>query len=259
MSRLRMGTYEKITMQFKEVFWPNDAPFIGCCPVASPGDDRSSPPLSAASPTGARPLPYLGNSAASSNTLSGPSLPHVQSSSSSSSRTVPNGHPHTPTAMPTPTPSGEDRGTVPPAELVSTTPVTAVAAAAVAVAAAVTKPSSSAVQASREAFDALSVANPAIFGPAPIFLENYLWSKGVPVLTAALTGERGRAVSAVAAVAAAGAVADKTGNRKGDDAWREAHATEVYVRLVKPTLIDAFGKGKEIPEPLSVTVTRCVL
>ena len=247
-----MGYYEKVTVEFQEAFWPADAPFIGCCPAASPaGGNSSSSPLppaaAAAAPNGSRPLPPPGAPVETPSTVSsGPPFPRVESSPPPA---VSIGHSHATATKAIPSVPGERQGGVP----IVVTPVDPVAAAAE-----VAKPSASAVRASKEAFDTLAEANPAVVSPAPIFLENYLWSKGVPVLTAAITGERAHAISAAAAVAAASA-AGRAGNNEGGDGWREAHAGEVYRRLVKPSLVDAFAKnGKEIPEPVSVVVSRCV-
>ncbi|CAN0509926.1 unnamed protein product, partial [Laminaria digitata] len=244
LSRLRMGNYEKITVEFKEAFWPTDAPFIGCCPAAShAGDDIPSSPLpatataaTATAPNGSRPLPPAAFSM--ETPCAAPSAPPVKSSPLP---TASNGSPHATTTTTTtttttkvvPRPSGERHEAV-PAVVTPAIPVEAVAAAA--------------------------AANPAIVSPTPIFLENYLWSKGVPVLTMAVTGERARAISAAAAVAsAAAAAAGRVGKKKGGDAWREAHVREVYCRLVKPALADAFAKkGKKLPEPVSVVLSRCV-
>lgn len=94
----------------------------------------------------------------------------------------------------------------------------------------------------------------------PILVENYLWSKGVPVLTAAVSGERGRQVAkAVEAAAAAGAAEDQAEDQAGGGADEEhggnrrgACARELYDELMMPALRDAFGS---IPDPVSVTVT----
>lgn len=251
-SRLRMGYYEKVTVEFQEAFWPTDAPFIGCCPAASPaGGDSSSSPLSsaaaAAAPNGSRPLPPSAAPVETPCTVSSePPFPGVESSPPPA---VSMDHPHATATKAIPSLPGKRQGGVPTVVAPAKPVTTAVEVA---------KPSVSAVRASKDAFDALAEDNPAVVSLAPIFLENYLWSKGVPVLTAAITGERAHAISAAAAVAAASA-AGRAGNSKGGDDWKEAHAGEVYRRLVKPSLIDAFAKnGKEIPEPVSVVVSRWV-
>lgn len=95
---------------------------------------------------------------------------------------------------------------------------------------------------------------PVSYPTAPIFLENYLWTKGVPVLTAAVTGERAQFISAAGVAAAAGSGFEEC---NGDDqGWRAVHGREMYRILVKPALEDAFRKGKELPEPVSIDVTR---
>ncbi|CAM9690420.1 unnamed protein product, partial [Scytosiphon promiscuus] len=45
LSRLRMGNYEKIVMEYAEPFWPADAPFIGCCCRPQPSTLPQPPPL----------------------------------------------------------------------------------------------------------------------------------------------------------------------------------------------------------------------
>lgn len=137
MSRLRMGNYEKIIIEFEEPFWPADAPFIGCCPQQPPNR-------------------------------------HLQ-----------------------PVPDA-----------------TALAASSV---------------------------------TAPVLLENYLYSKGVPVLTVAFAGELGRTV-----------VSSKGDRLEENSGTKDAQARDMYIRLVKPALEDAFGNGEELPDPVSVETTRSV-
>lgn len=137
MSRLKMGNYEKIIMEFEEPFWPADVSFIGCCP--QPPSSRHLQPV-----------------------------PHA----------------------------------------------TALAASSVA---------------------------------APVLLENYLYSKGVPVLTAAFTGELGRMVAS-----------SKKDKLEENNGIKDAQARDMYIRLVKPALEDGFGNGQELPDPVSVETTRYV-
>lgn len=244
-----MGTYEKIMVEFKEAFWPKDKPFIACCPSSQ--------------------------AAVSGNPLSG---------------TAVGGHPHAPSAsttLPSPSsffpsillpPLADAESDRLPALLLpcpvagdetareSLAPPRAVVAAEIS--AAIEKPpllptaglgaavraevsNGARVEASNGS-PASAVTATAL--PAPVLLENYLWSKGVPVLTAAITGARARYAQAAAAVAAA-AAAD--GDREGGgEEWRDAHAREMYRQLIKPAVDDAFGKGKGTPEPVSVSMTR---
>lgn len=137
MSRLSMGIYEKIIVEFEEPFWPADVPFIGCCPQPPPARQP-------------QPVPHATAVAASSAT-------------------------------------------------------------------------------------------------APVLLENYLFSKGVPVLTAAFAGELGRTV------------VPSNGDRlEESNGSKDAQARDTYVRLMKPALEDAFGNGEELPDPVSVETTRSV-
>lgn len=92
---------------------------------------------------------------------------------------------------------------------------------------------------------------------APIFLENYLWSKGVPVLTAAVSGERGRLmVAAAAAAAKAAKVSEAAGVDRNEEDWQGVYARELYRKLMLPALRDALGKNGDIPEPVSVVITK---
>lgn len=88
---------------------------------------------------------------------------------------------------------------------------------------------------------------------SPVFLENYLWSKGVPVLAAAVSGQRAREVSTECCLHAGTVrkdypVVDATGE--------ETRALELYRRLILPAIQDSFGAGAgTIPEPVSIVVT----
>lgn len=123
MSRLRMGFYEKIIIEFKEAFWPADAPFIGCCPPTVLAEPKERPDAEECSES-------------------------TSSSSSPSKSATRSGH------------SGHAaRG--------------------------VTAPSGS----------AMGVEDGTTRPILPVFLENYLWSKGVPVLATAVSGRTARHVS----------------------------------------------------------------
>lgn len=155
MSRLRIGRYEKIIMEFQEAFWPADVPFIGCCP--------DNTPILPASP--------------------------------------------------------------------------------------------------RDASDTSTAPSPV----APVFLENYLWSKGVPVLAAAVSGQRARQISRDCLEAPTSSATGTRFNKSADlvdasgaDATgSQTHALELYRKLVLPALKDSFfGRdGEDVPEPVSVVIT----
>ena len=243
-----MGTYEKIIMEFEDPFWPADAPFIGCCcpqpsplvappqPLAVAAEEVSAGGAAtlASRPTMTPPTLLgasdgtLGSAVVATAKASGSALPALASSL----------HHPIPTVG----------ALASPAEAAATREA---AAAATPAANAATSADSS----------ALSLSPPQPLPAIPIFLENYLWSKGVPVLTAAVTGERARIVSSASAAAAAAAAAAE-GTKDGgdvDSSWRASHAREMYRRLIKPALVEGLAKdGGELPEPVSVFVTRRV-
>eukprot|EP00752_Nemacystus_decipiens_P004594 g4193.t1 len=249
LSRLGMGTYEKIIMEFEEPFWPADAPFIGCCcaqpsPLLGPSPPATAVAAAEAAAEGgsttltdcptmaAPPLVGVFNAALSSKamaTASGSALP-----------TLAVGHHHH-------HPTSAVEASASPAGAAAT--LEAVAAI----------PTAAAAECADSCCPSFS-PHPAPALPAiPILLENYLWSKGVPVLTAAVTGERARIVSSASAAAAAAAAAGAEGTKAEADAdsnWRAFHAREMYRRLIKPALTEGLVKdGEELPEPVSVFVT----
>lgn len=229
MSRLRLGHYEKITAEFKEAFWPADAPFIGCCPPQPSTMSRSSPVSLFSS--GSCGVPFSSPASTLIPPSDSVSKPLRSDLAAAAAQPLDAGHP--------------------PGTLVSESHVRALGMTAGATSAA------AAVAAAPLAAELAADSSP----PAvPIFLENYLWSKGAPVLTAAVVGERAGLVAAAAAEAAAVASAGATGegDGAGSEGWRASHAREMYHRLVKPALVDAFGNGEELPEPVSVSVTRRV-
>lgn len=156
MSRLRLGCYEKIIMEFREAFWPADVPFIGCCP---------------------------------------------------------------------------ENATLPSASL-------------------------------RDAPDTTTDPLPV----APVFLENYLWSKGVPVLAAAVSGQRAQRVcrgcleapTSPATGIGSNTSADLVDAPEADATGVETRTFELYRQLVLPALKDSFfdccHEG-DIPKPVSVVIT----
>eukprot|EP00903_Cladosiphon_okamuranus_P006763 g6596.t1 len=244
LSRLGMGTYEKVIMEFEEPFWPADAPFIGCCcPQPSP---RPAPPQSAT--VAAAELVANG---ASSTLASGPATPSptlvgVSNGALGSAAVV--------TATATATASGSAVPTLAAASHHHVIPPVGGSASPVEAAAAATPFAAAASTAA-----ACAGSSPPPLPAIPIFLENYLWSKGVPVLTAAVTGERARMVSAAsmaAAAAAAAAVAEGAEGGSDEGGWRACHAREMYRRLIKPALVEGLlREGEELPEPVSVFVT----
>ena len=220
-----MGTYEKIIMEFEEPFWPADVPFIGCCcPQPSLLSQRipSSAAAAAAWRAGATAVqPAAKPIASASYTLAASAM----------------------IAAPL---------LVAPNDGVGAT------------AAATTAPGSSAsmfdstaeVHNHSAAVEDLAPGCP--FPAIPILLENYLWSKGVPVLMAAVTGERARMVAA-ASVSAAAAVAGERGGMDDRNNLRASYARKMYYRLIKPALIKGLCRdGEELPEPVSVFTTRRV-
>lgn len=240
-----MGTYEKIMVEFKEAFWPKDQPFIGCCPPSQAA--VSGNPLSDTA-VGDHPHAPSAATALPSPSSFSPSIP-LPPLADAESDCLP--------ALLLPCPVAGDETTP-----VALAPPRAVVAAEIS--AAIEQPplfptagwgaavraevsNGARVEASNGS-PASAVTATAL--PAPVFLENYLWSKGVPVLTAAITGARARYAGAAAAAAA-----DGDGEGKGKE-WRDAHAREMYRQLIKPAVDDAFGNGKGTPEPVSVSITR---
>ncbi|CAM9670660.1 unnamed protein product, partial [Ectocarpus sp. 6 AP-2014] len=227
LSRLSMGNYEKIMMEFAEPFWPADTPFIGCC---TPSPERAPP---------AAPVP---------RTAPGPAT----ADGGSYSPTPPAPRPRT-TVSGTARMTADGGGAAPPSSSGAANPASLLAAenghtpalaAAAAGAAATPAP----------AAESAVVAGAPPLPASPVFLENHLWSKGVPVLTAAVTGERARMVSAAARTMVGGEGAGSSG--AAEDGWRASHAREMYRRLIKPALVEGLGgKGEDLPEPVSVFVT----
>ncbi len=222
-----MGSYEKIIMEFEEPFWPADVPFIGCCcPQPSPVTQPISIPASTAGALGeivaSRLIPKLAVSA-SSAAVARPMLP-------ASTFVAPN----------------------------SGLGATAEAAAAAAAAAGSSALDTAAAKCHHQPAAVVEhLTHPPKSIPAiPVLLENYLWSNGVPVLSAAVTGDRARMVAATSAAAAVAAGEKVLGD---EDTWRASHAREMYNRLIKPALVKGLGRdGEELPEPVSVLVTRRV-
>ncbi|CAN0181113.1 unnamed protein product, partial [Hapterophycus canaliculatus] len=208
LSRLRMGNYEKIVMEYAEPFWPADAPFSGCCCPPQPSPLLHAPPpspISAAAAASAPPPPP------SSTTIIG--RPDASAANAAST-------------------------------------VTASAAAAAAAGDDYRQPAAAAAVSAES-------CPPSSLPAIPLLLENYLWSKGVPVLTAAVIGARARQMSADAAV---GEGEEEEEAEEGEEEdWRASHAREMYRRLIKPALVEGLcGEGRaQLPEPVSVAVTRC--
>ncbi|CAM9185322.1 unnamed protein product [Discosporangium mesarthrocarpum] len=152
LSRLSLGSYEKILIEFDQVFWPEDTPFIGCCTT------------------------------------------HTSTVAGVPASTLP---------FPSGVPSGE----------------------------------------------------------GGLLLENYYWSKGVPVLAAAVSGAQARWVAAEINSAqkegdtliAKGLEEEKS--RGGLMAGGGRGAWEVYQRMILPALEEAFGQVEKIPDPVSVVAT----
>ena len=220
-----MGTYEKIIMEFQEPFWPADVPFIGCC---CPQPSLLSPPIP--SPAAAAAAGRTGSTAAkpaAKQTVSASCTIAASSIVAAPLLVAPNDGLGATAAAPTA--SG------------SSAPMF---------------DSTAAVHHHSAAVEDLAPGCPL---PAiPVLLENYLWSKGVPVLMAAVTGERARMVAASSASAAA-AVAGEEGGMDDGNSLRASYAREMYYRLIKPALVKGLcGDGEELPEPVSVFVTRRV-
>lgn len=218
-----MGTYEKIIMEFEEPFWPADVPFIGCCcPQPPPFTQRVPTPAATAGAVEAR---VAAAKLAPKPTVSASSTAVARAMVVDSTLVLPNG--------------GLD--------------TTAAAASAAASA----LDSTAAKRHHHLPAVVEHLTHPPQPIPAiPVILENYLWSKGVPVLSAAVTGDRARMVAAASAAAAEAAGGEGMGD---EDSWRASHAREMYIRLIKPALAKGLGRdGEELPEPVSVFVTRRV-
>ena len=236
MSRLRMGNYEKIIVEFEESFWPADIPFIGCCP------QLSSPP----------PPPSL-------------SLPATELSDSSpckATRCAECPYPHT--SMAKSAGAAEGIGDVGDAlaltgHLHRRHQVPGAASALLAEA------RSDTIRAVPQTVSEDAKSPPREVGvmlpfeqPVPILVENYMGLKGVPVLAVAFCGEHGREVAAAAKAGYEKEEAENEDTRQGSNGRKTSHAREIYRRLVKPALDDAFGRGVELPEPVSVIISKCV-
>ncbi|CAM9317736.1 unnamed protein product [Choristocarpus tenellus] len=87
-----------------------------------------------------------------------------------------------------------------------------------------------------------------------LLLENYHWSKGVPVIVAVFCGTRARQLSALIAAASGATTALGTGEEAVAQMDSES-ALEAYQRMILPILEEALGGGETIPEPVSVIAT----
>ncbi|CAN0443847.1 unnamed protein product, partial [Ectocarpus sp. 12 AP-2014] len=238
LSRLSMGNYEKIIMEFAEPFWPADTPFIGCC-CRCPRLPPSLPSFKTAPPAAPVPTASVPATADGGSYSPAPSAPRPRMTASASARMTADGGGAAP-------PSSS--GAANPASLLTAENghTTALAAAAAGVAA-------TAAAAAAAAAESAVVGAP-LLSVSPVFLENQLWMKGVPVLTAAVTGERARMVSTAARTMARGDGAGNSGAK--EEGWRASHAREMYRRLIKPALVESLGgAGEDLPEPVSVFVT----
>ncbi|CAM9956582.1 unnamed protein product, partial [Ectocarpus fasciculatus] len=241
LSRLSMGNYEKIIMEFAEPFWPADTPFIGCCCRCPRPPPPSPPSPKTALPATQVPAAAPGLATADRGSSSSPASPGTRPTGMTASKTarmaVDGGGGG---VAPASSPGPANQASLLAAEN-GHSPALVVAAAGRAAAAAAT------AAAATESAAAVTPPLPA----SPVFLENHLWSKGVPVLTAAVTGEPARMVSAAARTMAAAAAGSGA-----EEGWRASHAREMYRRLVKPALVEGLGReGEELPEPVSVFVT----
>lgn len=264
-----MGLYEKIIMEFEKPFWPEDMPFIGCCPVISP---RARVPVATpAAKTATKATPSCTPTVISSHPASAlPPAPAVNLDPKSAVPRCPNGK-NRPARAPvattqvvahdTPTEGrgafdgsisaaachcgrcgaiGHDssNGVIDIKPSLRATPLVA------------------AVDAARdECLDTGSGTAPASDPIAPVFLENYWWSKGVPVLAAALCGQRAQKVSEASALETESGAGTQARNGESGEHGRNSYARDLYRRLILPALSEAFGQEAEIPEPISVMVT----
>ncbi|CAB1116449.1 PAO [Ectocarpus sp. CCAP 1310/34] len=235
LSRLSMGNYEKIMMEFAEPFWPADTPFIGCC-CGYPRPPPSPPSLHTAPPAAPVPTAPVSATADGGSYSPAPPAPRPRTTVSGSARMTADGG-----------------GVAPPSSSGATNPASLVAAENGHTPALAAAAAGAAATAAAESAESAVVGAPPL-SVSPVFLENHLWSKGVPVLTAAVTGERARMVSAAARTMARGEGAGNSG--AAEEGWRASHAREMYRRLIKPALVEGLGgTGEDLPEPVSVFVT----